>query len=342
MTKREAPESLDEIRRMLQDMPAADIVSRQAAESRQAQLIKPPGALGRLESLAAWIASWQGREDPHMDRPHIAVFAANHGIAAKGVSAFPPSVTASMVQAFIAGQAAINQLAALADAELRIYEMALDQPTGDISEGPAMDEDDGLRAIAYGMMAVPEGFSCMALGEMGIGNTTAAAAICAALFGGSGADWAGPGTGVQGEHLQRKIDLIDRALEVNKDRFTDPLAVLCALGGYEICAMTGAIVASRLAKLPVVLDGFVSTAAAGVLFAIDHTLLDHCLVAHRSAEPGHQRLLTAIYKEPLLDLGMRLGEASGAALALQVLKAACATHNGMATFEEAAVAGKSG
>ncbi|MEQ8653940.1 MAG: nicotinate-nucleotide--dimethylbenzimidazole phosphoribosyltransferase [Kiloniellales bacterium] len=338
MSEVETPSSLDEVRLLLRELPAADLGAQRAVEERQLDLLKPQGALGRLEELAAWLAAWQGREAPHMARPRIAVFAGNHGVAEQAVSAFPASVTAQMVQAFIAGQAAINQLSALADADLRIYELALDQPTADISQGPAMNEEDAVRAIAYGMMAVEEGFDCMALGEMGIANTTAAAALCAGLFGGSGADWAGPGTGVTGEALANKAAVIDRALAANADTLDDPLATLAALGGFEFCAILGAVIACRLARTPVILDGFACTAAASVLHAIRPDLLDHCLVAHVSAEPGHSRLLSAIGKQAVVDLGMRLGEASGAALVLPILKAACACNNGMATFKEAGLA----
>ncbi len=339
MTEPETPSSLDEIRELLRELPTADLGAKRAVDERELELLKPRGALGRLEELAAWLATWQGRDDPHMARPRIAVFAGNHGVAEQGVSAYPASVTVQMVQAFIAGQAAINQLSALADADLRIYELALDQPTADISQGPAMTEEEAVRAIAYGMMSVEEGFDCMALGEMGIANTTSAAALCAGLFGGSGSDWAGPGTGLPEEAVRHKAEVIDRALAVNAAALGDPLQTLAALGGFEFCAILGATIACRLARTPVILDGFACTAAASVLHALQPGLMDHCLVAHVSAEPGHRRLLTAIGKEGLLDLGLRLGEASGAALALPILQAACACHNGMATFAEAGLAG---
>ncbi|MBC6405262.1 MAG: nicotinate-nucleotide--dimethylbenzimidazole phosphoribosyltransferase [Rhodospirillales bacterium] len=337
MNKPDTPSSLKEIRDLLRELPGPDLGAKRAVETREMALLKPPGALGRLESLAAWLAAWQGREDPHLAKPRIAVFAGNHGVAAQGVSAYPASVTAQMVQAFIAGQGAVNQLSALADADLRIYELALDQPTEDMTQGPAMGEEDAVRAIAYGMMAVEPGFDCMGLGEMGIANTTAAAALAAALFGGSGADWAGPGTGLDREALTRKAAVIDRALAQNAEALGDPLACLAAFGGYEFCAILGAVIACRLARTPVILDGFACSVAASVLHAIRPESMDHCLVAHVSAEPGHRRLLAEIGKQPLLDFSMRLGEASGAALVLPLLKAACACHNGMATFEEAGV-----
>jgi nicotinate-nucleotide--dimethylbenzimidazole phosphoribosyltransferase len=217
--------------------------------------------------------------------------------------------------------------------------MALEEPTGDISEEAAMSEADCARAMAYGMMAVVPGIDVLSLGEMGIGNTTAAAAICHGLFGGEAADWVGPGTGVDAAQLAAKVALVAQAVERHRDALGDPLLVLCRLGGRELAAIAGAVLAARMARTPVVLDGYACTAAAAVLYAIDPTLLDHCVIAHRSAEPGHKRLLTRIGKRPLLDLGMRLGEASGAMVAVLLLKAAVACHNGMATFAEAGVSG---
>jgi len=337
---RPALSSLDEIRALLRELPGADETSGAAAEARQPQLTKPPGSLGRLESLAVWLARWQGRHPPTMARPHVAVFAANHGIAAKGVSAYPAAVTAQMVRNFIDGGAAINQLAALSDAELRVYELALEQPTADFSEAPAMDETGCVQALAYGMMAVEPGFDAYALGEMGIGNTTSAAAICHALYGGAPEDWTGRGTGVDDAALARKTTLVGESVARHRGALSDPFEVLRCVGGLELAAIAGAILAARLARIPVVLDGYVSTAAAAVLHAADARTLDHCVVAHVSAEPGHRRLLEKLGKEPLLDLGMRLGEASGAALGLLLLKAACACHAGMATFAEAGVSGK--
>ena len=338
-----AEANLDEIRALLAELPGPDHAAAAAASCRQAELTKPAGALGRLEELAEWLAAWQGRAEPRIERPHTAVFAGNHGVAAQGVSAYPAAVTQQMVQNFVAGGAAVNQLCALADADLRVYEMALDEPTRDFTQGPAMDEADCARALSYGMMAVEEGIDVLALGEMGIANTTSAAAICCALYGGEAADWVGRGTGVDDAGLERKIAVVEQGLAAHRDALaqteSDPFEVLRRLGGLEIAAIAGAIMAARLARTPVVLDGYACTAAAAVLHAADPHALDHCLVAHRSAEPGHRRLLEKLGKEPLLDLGMRLGEASGAMLAVLLLKAACACHGGMATFDEAGVSG---
>ncbi len=324
--------SFDEMRRILRELPGPDLTAQTEVVRRQAQLTKPQGSLGRLEEIAEWLACWQGRAQPRIERPRIAVFAGTHGVAARGVSAYPPEVTQQMVKNFLNGGGAINQLAATIDADLRIYELALDHPTADFTRGPAMDETRAANAMAYGMMAAEPGIDVMCLGEMGIANTTTAATLCAALFGGTGADWAGPGTGVTGKAMANKIAVIDEALGFHKDAIArrDPLELLAAVGGEEFAALTGAIVAARMGRIPVLLDGYACTAAAAVLYAVDRRALDHCLVAHRSAEPGHDRLLKEIGLRPLLDLDMRLGEASAAALAVPLLKAAAACHNGMA------------
>ena len=332
--------TLDEVRALLSEFPSADLDAAAKAATREAVLTKPAGALGRLEEITRWLASWQGRHPPRLERPRVCVFAGNHGVAARGVSAFPASVTAQMVQNFIAGGAAINQLCQAADAELRVYEMALDRPTADFTLEPAMSEEDCAKAMAYGMMAVEPGLDLLCLGEMGIANTTSAAALSQALFGGSAADWTGPGTGVAGTALQRKTEVVAAGVALHRPAARDSFDVLRRLGGQELAAICGAVMAARLARTPVLLDGFACTAAAAVLHAADRHALDHCLVAHVSAEPGHRRLLQAIGKSALFDFGMRLGEASAAALAVPILKAALACHTGMASFAEAGVSGK--
>jgi nicotinate-nucleotide--dimethylbenzimidazole phosphoribosyltransferase len=334
--------TLAEMRAIMAALPGPDLEAGTAAATREAQLTKPAGALGRLEELTQWMATWQGKHPPSAAHPRTAVFAGNHGVAARGVSAYPAAVTAQMVQNFIAGGAAVNQLCQAVDADLRVYEMALDQPTADFTEAPAMSEEDCALAIAYGMMAVEPGIDLLALGEMGIANTTSAAALCCALYGGGAADWVGPGTGVAGPALQRKIEAVDAAVQRHRGAAQDGLELMCRLGGRELAAIAGAVIAARRARVPVLLDGYAATAAAAVLTASDPRALDHCVVAHCSAEPGHARLLAELGKKPLLDLGMRLGEASGATLAISVVKAALACHTGMATFAEAGVSGKEG
>jgi nicotinate-nucleotide--dimethylbenzimidazole phosphoribosyltransferase len=334
--------SLEEIRALMAHLPGPDLEAGAAAALREQQLTKPAGALGRLEELAAWLAIWQGRHPPTLDHPRTIVFAGNHGVAARGVSAYPAAVTAQMVQNFIAGGAAVNQLCKTIDADLRVYEMNLDTPTGDIVEGSAMSEEECARAIAYGMMAVEPGIDALAVGEMGIANTTIAAALCLALFGGDAAGWTGPGTGIVGAALEKKREVVAAAVARHRPEAGDPFDVLRRLGGLEFAAIAGAILAARMGRVPVVLDGFCAGAAAAVLYAADPRALDHCVAGHVSAEPGHRRLLDRLGKPPLLDLGMRLGEASGATLALAILKAAAACHAGMASFAEAGVSGPSG
>ncbi len=330
-----------EIQALLPELPGPDLAAGTAAAEREAKLTKPAGALGRLEELTGWLATWQGRYPPRIDRPRTCVFAGNHGVAARGVSAYPAAVTAQMVQNFTAGGAAVNQLCKAVDADLRVYEMALEQPTADFTQGPAMTEEECARAMAYGMMAVEPGIDVLCLGEMGIANTTSAAALCLALFGGEAADWTGPGTGVAGAALASKIKVVAEGVARHKSASGDPLEVLRRLGGHELAAIAGAVLAARLARIPVVLDGFACTAAAAIVWALDRRALDHCLVAHVSAEPGHRRLLAKLGKSALVDFGMRLGEASGATLAVAILKAALACHTGMATFGEAGVSSKS-
>ncbi|MDW3205089.1 MAG: nicotinate-nucleotide--dimethylbenzimidazole phosphoribosyltransferase [Alphaproteobacteria bacterium] len=341
MSEEAAPKAdLDEIRSLLTALPGPDTAARDAARARESSLTKPPGALGRLEELAEWVAAWQGRTPPAVERPRVCVFAGNHGVAAKGVSAYPVEVTAQMVANFQAGGAAVNQLCAAHDAELRVYEMALDHPTADFTEQPAMTEEECATAMAYGMMAVDEGLDILCLGEMGIGNSTAAAALSHALFGGKAADWTGPGTGVEGDAMARKIDAVDKAVTRHLTDMRDAFDALRRLGGHELAAIAGAILAARMGRIPVILDGYACTAAAAALYRADPQALDHCVVGHLSAEPAHARLCEAIGKKPILDLGMRLGEASGAALALSVVKSAVACHGGMATFDEAGVSDK--
>jgi nicotinate-nucleotide--dimethylbenzimidazole phosphoribosyltransferase len=323
------------IRARLAILPAFDAEAARAAGDRDAQLTKPPGSLGRLEELARWHAGWRRDPRPTVLAPQILVFAGNHGVAANGVSAFPPEVTAQMVANFRAGGAAINQLSDLAGARLDICAIELDRPTADFTRGPAMTEAEMCAAFTLGLDAVAPDADLLVTGEMGIGNTTSAAAVAQALLGGEG--WAGRGTGVDEAGLTRKRKAIAAGLAINPDR--SGLGVLSALGGREIAAMAGAILGARLRRIPVILDGFICSAAALALRAEASDALDHCVAGHLSAEGAHDRLLAALGKRPLLDLGLRLGEGSGAALAIQVLRGALACHSGMATFAEAGVAG---
>jgi nicotinate-nucleotide--dimethylbenzimidazole phosphoribosyltransferase len=329
--------TLESLRAACLDLPPTNDAAGAAAWDRQATLTKPPGSLGRLEELAAWLAGWQGRLDPRLERVEMLVFAGNHGVTAQGVSPYPPSVTAQMVANFSAGGAAINQICRVAGANLRVIALDLDRPTRDFTLEPAMDEGEFLAAVGEGYAAAPEGSDLLALGEMGIGNTTSASAIAAALFGGGGVRWAGRGTGVDDAGLARKQAVIDSALERHAASLADPLRVAMALGGRELAAILGAVLAARRKNIPVVLDGFACTAAAAPLACLAPGALDHAIIAHVSAEAGHRALADLLGMRPLLDFGMRLGEGSAAALVIPLLRAAVACHNGMATFAEAAV-----
>ena len=329
----------DDIRELVARMTAANTAALTEARARQGELTKPAGSLGRLEEIAEFLASWQGGR-PHVDSPLVAVFAGNHGVVAQGVSPFPPSVTQGMVANFQHGGAAINQICKTFDISLKVYELALEKPTGDITQEPALDERDCAATMAFGMEALSSQPDVLCLGEMGIGNTTIAAAIYHALYGGAAEDWVGRGTGVDDAGLKRKADAVRAAVALHREHLSDPWEVLRRLGGREIAAMAGAILAARIQRTPVVLDGFVVCSAAAVLHALDPTALDHCLAGHVSAENAHVEALRRLGKTPILNLGMRLGEGSGAALAVGILKAAVACHNGMATFAEAGVAGK--
>jgi nicotinate-nucleotide--dimethylbenzimidazole phosphoribosyltransferase len=329
-------QSLADVHAMLAKLPSPDSAAIAAAEARNGQLTKPPGALGRLEKLAIWMAGWQGTDKPTAARPQIVIFAGNHGVTAKGVSAFPSEVTVQMVANFAHGGAAINQLARAFGAKLDVHPLDLDHPTADFTEGPAMTEAEVMEALRKGYEAVNLEADLFVAGEMGIGNTTAAAAIATALYGGVG--WAGRGTGVDDDGLRRKQAAVAAGIECNRAHLADPLQVLRCLGGREIAAMAGAILGARMARVPVILDGFIACAAAAVLEKAAPGALDHCVAGHQSAEGAHARLLEKLGKEPLLSLGLRLGEGSGAALAIGVLQGAVACHSGMATFAEAGVA----
>ena len=330
----------DDIRDLVKRMPGPDAAAVRAKREREAQLTKPAGALGRLEEISEWLAAWQGRA-PAVRRPLVAVFAGNHGVTKQGISPFPAEVTAQMVSNFAAGGAAINQICAAYDLGLKVFDLALELPTGDISEEAAMDERTCAATMAFGMEVLAGEPDLLCIGEMGIGNTTVAAAVFAGLFGGTGADWVGPGAGHDAAGVAHKAAVVDKALALNEGQLGDPLEVLRRLGGREIAAMAGAILAARMRQVPVIVDGFVATAAAAVLHAMDPRALDHCMFGHVSAETGHIRALELMDKVPLLALGMRLGEGTGAALAAGIVKAAAECHTGMATFEQAAVSNRS-
>ncbi len=318
----------------VREFPTKDKSATEAAAARNASLTKPPAALGRLEDLAIWYAGWRGDAQPKLEKPQIVIFAGNHGVTAQGISAFPADVTAQMVLNFETGGAAINQLSKTFGAAMSVHALALDRPTNDFTSQPAMSEAECIDALLVGWNAVDPDADLFVTGEMGIGNTTSAAAIACALFGGDSRDWVGRGTGVDDAGLERKADVVEKAVALHKG---NSLEVLACLGGREIAAMTGAIARARVLRIPVILDGFICTAAAAILSQISPDALDHCVAGHVSAEQAHADLLAKLNKQPLLSLGMRLGEGSGAALAIGVLQGAVACHSGMASFAEAGV-----
>ncbi len=329
----------DALARFLAAMPAPDFAARERATARQAQLTKPPGSLGRLEEIAVFLSGWQG-DAIRAAHVQVALFAGNHGVTAQGVSPYPSAVTVQMVENFRHGGAAINALSGSLGLKLSVLPLSLDRPTGDISVTDAMSVDEALEALNAGARSVDPDADLLVVGEMGIGNTTIAAALCAAALGGNGLDWAGAGTGLDSAGVVHKAKVIDRALA--RASASGPFEILRQLGGRELAAIAGAVCAARASRLPVILDGFVTCAAVAPLFAAAPAILDHCLAGHRSAERGHARLLERFNLRPLLDLDMRLGEGSGGALAAAVVRAAVATHSQMATFAGAGVSDRTG
>ena len=331
----------------------------QAALARQGQLTKPPGALGRLEVIAVRLAALQGVERPAVDKVSIAVFAGDHGIAAENVSAFPQAVTGEMVKNFARGGAAISVLAKTLNAKLEVVNLGTVNDPGDMAGvvraviapstanfavEAAMSEDQLMQALQAGRDSVQraqqQGAQLYIGGDMGIANTTAASALSCALLNAVPAQLAGPGTGLDHSGVAHKVAVLERALALHRAHFANPLECLRRVGGFEIAALTGAYLSCAQLGIPVLVDGFISTSAALTATRMQPQCADWLLYGHGSAEPGHRRLLAALEAQPLLELGMRLGEGSGAASALPLLRLACALHNGMATFAEAAVSEK--
>lgn len=329
-----------------------------AARQRQAQLTKPAGSLGRMEDVAIWLAGAQGSHAPSAERAAIILFAADHGVTAQGISAFPSSVTVQMLANFAGGGAAISVLARSLGADLQIVDVGVDtdetiasvihekvrRGTRDFSTQPAMTGDELAQALDAGGRAVgrvmQDSPQIAVFGDMGIGNSTSAAAVLAALTGKPARDVAGPGTGLDPAGVAHKAAVIDAALERHGLRATTASAqrVLDHVGGYEIAAIAGGMIASGQRGIPVLVDGFIATAAALAAVRMNPSLRPLLIFGHRSAEPGHDIALDVLDAKPLLDLGMRLGEGTGAAVALSVVRLACDLHNRMATFDEARVA----
>jgi nicotinate-nucleotide--dimethylbenzimidazole phosphoribosyltransferase len=320
---------LDDFRDLLRTLPNGDAAAEQRVRDDFARMNKPARSLGRLEDIAAWLARWSGRA-PSVSRPLVAIFAGNHGVARHGISPRSVIATQAEVELCAAGGAAINQLCLNYDLGLKVFDLALHLPTADITEAAALDERASAATIAFGMEAIAGGADLLVLGDLGVGNSTVAAALSAGLVGGTGADWVGPGSGADETMMKRKAEVVDRALALHGAHPSDPLETLRRLGGREFAAIAGAIVAARMEKVPVILDGFASTAAAAVLHAANPRALEHCLAAHVSTEPGHRKLVERLGLKPVLDLGLNHGEGTGAALAAGVVKAAALVHSGMA------------
>jgi nicotinate-nucleotide--dimethylbenzimidazole phosphoribosyltransferase len=318
----------------LGSLPAGDSAAADAVRTRAADILRPAGALARFDEVAVWVARWQETERPAVTRPAALIFAADHGVTAAGVSKYPVDVTAAMLAAYRAGRSTVTAFAHVAGATVQAIDVGVGRPTGDIRFEAAMDQARFDEAVAAGRDAVESlDADLLVLGEMGIGNTTAAAAVAGALGGGEVAAWVGRGTGVDDAGLARKREAVRQSID-RVAGVLDPLEVLRELGGAELVAMAAAITAARHRKLPVLIDGYVVTAAAWPLFLVADTSLDHCLVGHCSSEPGHRRLLERLGMQPLLDLEMRLGEGSGAMAAVPLVAMACAGVTEVPTFGE--------
>lgn len=339
---------------------ALNETARSAALVRQSQLTKPPGALGYLEDVAVQLAAWQGVEQPSMESIHISIFAADHGVAEEGVSLFPQAVTAEMVRNFARGGAAISVLARRLDATLEVINLGtvseveplesvrderIAAGTANFAKQAAMSDAQCAAALQAGcnaaLRAKQQSAHLFIGGEMGIANTTSASAIACALLAAEPALLTGPGTGLDAKGVTHKAQVIARALALHKANSMQPLDVLRSLGGFEIAGLAGAYIAAAQNGLPILVDGFISSVAALVAVRINPAVRDWLLFAHTSAEPGHQRVLAALDAQPMLELGMRLGEGSGAAVAVPILQLACSLHSGMSTFAEAGVSEQS-
>lgn len=367
---REAIGSADQraLAAVLEAIRPLDAAAMAAAQSGLDRLTKPPGSLGRLEALVVQLAGITGRTDAPIARRSILVAAADHGVTRQGVSAYPADVTPQMIANFLAGGAAVNVLAAEVGAAVIVVDAGVAGPipsvepdaqhgarvisariragTADMTLGPAMTRAETLRAIRVGIDVVEalraDGLDVLGAGEMGIGNTTAASAIAAVLTGRPAALVTGRGTGVDSAGVRRKVAAIERAISVNAPDRSDPIGVLAGVGGLEIAVLVGAIAGAAAAGIPVVLDGFITGSAALVAAALQPAIVPRVIAGHRSPEPGHAVILDHLGLEPVLDLGLRLGEGTGAALTIGLLGAAVAVRDGMATFADAAVAGPIG
>jgi nicotinate-nucleotide--dimethylbenzimidazole phosphoribosyltransferase len=348
-----------QIEEIIANIPPLDEAAMQSARARQDRLTKPPGSLGRLEELSIQLAGMTANPLPSVERKAVIVMAADHGVAREGVSAYPTEVTAQMVLNFLRGGAAINVLARQAGARVTVVDIGVAvefEPmpglvrrkvmcgTRNQAEGPAMTRAEAEQAIQVGLDVLSEeanhGLDIVATGDMGIGNTTPSSAIVAAMTGLPVAEVVGRGTGIDDQGLERKIKVIERSLAVNQPDRTDPMDVLHKVGGLEIAGLTGVMLGAASRRIPVVVDGFISTAAALIAVALAPRAREYMISAHQSVEIGHQVMLKHLNLVPLLDLNLRLGEGTGAALALSLIEASTRLLREMATFDEAGVSDK--
>jgi len=350
---------MERLNKWLGSIGGLDEKAMEEATRHQDQLTKPRGSLGRLEELACHIAGITGEVHPDVGKKRIVLFAADHGVAREGVSAYPREVTAQMVLNFLNGGAAINSISRAVGAQVEVVDIGVDadfpedqglverkisRGTANIAKGPAMSIEQAISAIAVGVEraedAVQDDVKLLGTGDMGIGNTTPSSALYATLLNRPAAEVTGRGTGVDDEGLARKVQVVERALSVNRDRLTSPLSILAALGGFEIAGLCGLVISAAQNRVPVVIDGFISSVAALVAIHLKPEIQHYCIFGHLSQEQGHRLFFKEIGERPLIDLDLRLGEGTGAALAMSIIHAAIETHNGMATFESAGVSGK--
>jgi nicotinate-nucleotide--dimethylbenzimidazole phosphoribosyltransferase len=324
----------EELASLLASLPGRDEEAAAEVRDRASEVLRPTGALARLDEVAAWLAGWQRTTRPRVERPAAAVFVADHGVADEGVSAYPAGVTAEMLRALRAGVATASVMARGLGARLEVVDVGVGRPSGNIARETALTEGRFRECFEAGRRAVAglAGADLLVLGEMGIANTTPAAAVSTALFGGQAEYWTGRGTGISDAAYVRKVAVVE-AVRRRADG-CGPLEVLRRAGGSELVAIAGAVLEARLRSIPAVLDGFVVTAACAALEVARPGALDHCLAGHCSGEPGHRLLLDKLGKLPLLDLGLRLGEGSGALAAVPLVKLAAACLTEVATFAE--------
>lgn len=324
---------LDDIRALVESAPIGDAKAEQDAIARQNSIRQAPGGLGRMGEIVAHLAKWQGTSKPSIDSPMVAIYASSHGIVKHNIASRPNASTQKMVEMLKTGAAATNHIAAAGGAGLRVFEMAVEKPTADFTESPAMSEKELAATIAFGMEAIAEKPDLLVLGETGVGGGTAAAAVACAMFGGNATYWVRAGDWVPPEVVDARVDVVRKAMSTHRGHLGDPLEVLRRVGGREISALVGAIIAARMQGIPVMLDVFSTCVAAAVVHAIKPGAADHCMAGHLSSEPAHQALLDRLGQTPLLDLGLRCSEGAGASATIGLLKAACAANEHAAIGE---------